>query len=355
MISFAIVGAGWRTDFYLRIAQALPEIFKVVAVVVRNKDKHQDFVDTWHVPAVCSIDELSAYNDIEFVVTSLPWAVNPDVVKQLAEKAIPVLSETPPAPDLAGLNELYKLVEGGAKIQVAEQLNFQPHHAARLEVARSGLLGDIQQAQVSCCHGYHGISIMRALLGKCFESVTISAKEFHSQIINSPGRDGVPEKEALVDSRQVIATFTYDDVLGISDFCDDQYFSFIRGQRFLVRGTRGEIVDDSITYLQDPATPIKLNFHRHDAGHNGNLEGYYHKGIQAGENWYYKNPFPGACFSDEEIAIATALQGMHAYLQGGPEVYSLAEACQDHYLTLLCQESIEAGGEVRSVAQSWST
>ena len=62
---------------------------------------------------------------------------------------MPVLAETPPAPDLKGLIQLSKDLPGNARVQVAEQYPFQPLHAARLALARSGKLGEITQAQIS--------------------------------------------------------------------------------------------------------------------------------------------------------------------------------------------------------------
>ena len=85
----------------------------------------------------------------------------------------------------------------------------------------------------------------------------------------------------------------------------------------------------TVTYLTDFATPIRLNFTRHIAGANGNLEGNYLKGIQVGEQWLYTNPFIPAPMSDEEIAIATCMLHMERFITTGQPFYSLAEAAQD--------------------------
>ena len=44
-----------------------------------------------------------------------------------------------------------------------------------------------------------------------------------------------------------------------------------------------------------------MPFQRHMAGPNGNLEGFYLKGIQLGEQWVYRNPTAPARLSDEKI------------------------------------------------------
>jgi hypothetical protein len=45
---------------------------------------------------------------------------------------------------------------------------------------------------------------------------------------------------------------------------------------------------------------------------------------------------------------------MADYTKGGPDFYSLAEACQDRYLHIKMKEAEESEGEVRTEKQSWS-
>ena len=37
--SFAIVGAGWRAEFYLRIARQLPDWFRTTGVLTNNAER----------------------------------------------------------------------------------------------------------------------------------------------------------------------------------------------------------------------------------------------------------------------------------------------------------------------------
>ena len=41
MINYVIIGGGWRAEFYLRIAKAIPEKFNVSAICVRNPERRQ--------------------------------------------------------------------------------------------------------------------------------------------------------------------------------------------------------------------------------------------------------------------------------------------------------------------------
>ena len=128
---------------------------------------------------------------------------------------------------------------------------------------------------------------MRKLLNIGFEDVTISAHTFVSPLIAGPDRDGPPIQEKIVQSKQVLAYLDFGDKLGVYDFCDDQYRSWIRSLRVLVRGDRGEINNTQVSYLTDFRTPVHLELMRLDAGENGNLEGFYHKGFLAARKWVF--------------------------------------------------------------------
>lgn len=351
---FVLIGAGWRADFYLRVAAALPERFRITGALVRDEAKGKTFEHKWHVPSYGDLESLLKATSPEFAVISTPWAMTPVFINALAKMDIPALAETPPAPDLPGLKKLLPIIKRKAKVQVAEQYLFQPLHVARLELVKSGKLGNISQAQVSVAHGYHGMSIMRAMLGVTFENVSITAKSFTSKLVEGSDRSGPPKKEKRIDSKQVIAHFDFGDKFGVYDFTGDQYFSWIRDSRLLVRGERGELNDTTVRYLKDFKTPVMLELTRRDAGHGGNLEGYFHQGILAGDTWLYRNPFVPARLSDEEIAIATCLEKMAAYAKGGPSFYSLAEAAQDHYLSLMMEEALETGKTIRTRTQGWA-
>lgn len=353
MIRFAVIGTGWRTHFFLRIAAARPDLFELCGIMTRDIARARQWMQPYDVPLVTSLDDLLASKPL-FVVTSVPWGVNPGMLRLLTERGIPALSETPPATSIDEMRDLYGLVRRGARIAVAEQYHLQPDHAARIAFAHSGRLGSITQAQVSVAHGYHGISLMRRLLGIRFENARIHATRFYSPIVKSPDRSGPPAQEEIVRSQQVIATFEFPDKLGVFDFSDDQYFSYIRGKRVLVRGERGEIIDDKAVYLHDHRTPLHVDFKRHTAGEHGNLEGWFLKGIQVGTDWIYQNPLAPAAFADDEIAVGDCLLRMADYADGGEPFYSLAEACQDRYLDILIWQSVESNQPVQSETQPWA-
>lgn len=256
------------------------------------------------------------------------------------------------------LVELHDRTRHGARIQVAEQYPYQPMHAARLALVDSGRLGRVSQAQVSAAHGYHGLALLRRLLNIGYEDVTIRASRFTSPLVAKPRNaalcQNVGDAETIRESRQTLAHLDFGDRLGVYDFTGDQYTSWIRGPRVLVRGDRGEIINDDVKFLADARTPVEFALRRIDAGHDGNLEGYHHKGVIGGETWLYPNAFVPGRLSDEELAVATCLAQMGRYALGGDAFYPVAEAAQDVYLAQLIEQAVETGEAMCSDRQSWA-
>ncbi|MFD0672686.1 Gfo/Idh/MocA family protein [Cohnella sp. GCM10027633] len=353
-VRFGIVGGGWRSEFYLRIAAALPERFEVGGIVVRNADKGAEMQRKWAIPAFRSIKELLAMTDLSFVVVSVPRTAAPYALLELSAAGMPALCETPPAETVEEMAKLFRSIGSQARIQVAEQYPYQPNHAARLAVARSGKLGRITLAEVSAAHDYHGIVLMRRFLGVGFDNASIRGMKFRSPIVEGRGRDGGPFERRITESEQTIAMFDFGDRLGMYDFTGDQYFSWIRSPRMLVRGDSGEIHNSDVRYLQDFRTPVETSLRRVHAGQDGNLEGFHLKTILCGEECVYRNEFAPGRLADDEIAIADCLARMANYSAGGPGFYSLAEASQDHYLGLVMQEAVKSGTTIVTHNQVWA-
>ncbi|NOU96130.1 gfo/Idh/MocA family oxidoreductase [Paenibacillus sp. LMG 31456] len=352
--SFSIIGGGFRSEFYLRIAKELSDQFRISGMVVRDADKGQHFEQQWNLTTYRTVVELLENEQPDFVVVSVDRAICPEYLFALAERGIPALTETPPAGDLEGLLALHELTLSGARIQVAEQYHFQPLHAARLALIESGRLGTVSEAYVSAAHGYHGVNLLRKTLGYGYGEVTIRAMRFESPLMGGPTRSGPPIEETLITTKRDLAWIDFGGKLGVFDFSSDQYRSWIRSNYVSVRGERGEIIDQRANLLLDYATPQHLDFNRINKGEDGNLEGYFLQGIMVGDQWVYRNPFAPYRLFDDEIAVATSLAKMADYAAGGPDFYGLPDASQDHYIGLMIEQAITTGETVKTSIQPWA-
>jgi predicted dehydrogenase len=353
-VSFAITGTGWRSEFYLRIAAALPGRFRVSGVVSRSEDKRRVLSEKWNVGTFSSLDELLSNESPDFAVIAVSKDAAPQVIVDTARKNLPILAETPPANSFEGLLSLWKSVPQETKIQVAEQYHLQPMNAARLSLVRSGVLGTPGHAQISATQNYHALSLMRRYLNIGFEDAVIRAFRTMTPVVEGFGRGGLPEKENIVTRDHTIAVFDFGGKTGVYDFERDQHRSWARSNRILVRGERGEISNHDVRYLRDFRTQVQYDLRRISAGEEENLEGYHLKTVLGGSDRLYENPFAPASLSDDEIAIASCLVKMKEYVAGGAEFYSLAEAMQDQYLSLMMESAVEADKAVKTVRQPWA-
>jgi hypothetical protein len=123
--------------------------------------------------------------------------------------------------------------------------------------------------------------------------------------------------------------------MGVYDFTDNQWWNPLRSKRIVIRGSNGEIIDEMVTRLIDPYTPVESHLVRRQAGLDLNLEGVGLRHISFDGRILYRNEFAGARFSEDDLAVADLLAAMGAWRRGqGPEPYPLAEACQDHLIAL---------------------
>lgn len=351
---FAIVGGGFRSNYFLRIARALPGLFQCSGMVVRDAARALSVRETWGVPAYPDLDALVAAGRPDFVILSVAKDATPALLAELHRARLPVLCETPPAPTLQALLNVWSLVEGGARIQVAEQYPLQPLNAARIAIARSGLVGDVSHAELAATHDYHAVAVLRRLLDIGFEPPRITARDFTAPVMRGPGRGGPPTEPAIDAETQVIAWLDFPGKLGVYDSTAGQPRSWIRADRVLVRGERGELSGDELRYMKDFKTSVRLDLQRIDTGRGNSPESYYHRGYMAGDQWLYENPFAGAPLGDDEIAGATMMQRMADYAAGGPQPYPFAEGAQDQYLALCIAEAVVRGEPLMTTAQPWA-
>lgn len=353
-VSFAVVGGGYRAGYFLKIARELPGRFRVTGVVTRRADTGAVLEHDWGVPTFRSLDALLEAGTPDFVVVSVAKEASVEVIADVVGRGLPVLAETPPAVDVAGLVELHGMVRAGATVQVAEQYHLEPLVRAQIAVARSGRLGRASWASVSLAHDYHGISVLRRLLGITFEDADVSGHEFSSRVRAGPDRRGDPRDERWAPELHTSGRFDFGDQLGTYEFVSDQYRSWLRSPSLLVRGDLGELRDEEVRSLRDFRTPLRQPITRVAAGGSGSHEGLFLRALVLGDTTVYENDFLPARLADDELSVATLLARMGDHVNGGPEVYSLAEACQDQYLQLVLHQAIAARETIRTETQVWA-
>jgi len=353
--SFGVIGSGWRCAFFLRLARAAPDRLRATGVVTRTAERGDEVTAAWGVPTFRTAAEVLETGP-DYVITSVPWAVTPDSVRELVGLGARVLAETPPAPDLEGLRALWADVGESGRVQVAEQYLLMPGHAARLAAVREGLIGEPTSVQVSSTHLYHAVSMMRGLLGVGFTPVTVSARDFTAPLADPLGFGDWRNDATPKPAKTTIATLDFGDGrMGLYDFTDNQWWNPLRFRRIVVRGSAGEIADDRLIRLADPTTPVQSRFEYRRLGIDLNLEGNELAHVSLDGRVLYRFPFPGSRMSEDDVAVADLLVRTGAWARGeGPEPYPLADGLQDHLISVAIGESAATGREVTTARETWA-
>lgn len=353
-LRYGIVGHGWRAGFYLRLARQLPDRFECVGVVTRTAEVGERLEREWGVPTYRRPEDLVAAAGPEVVVTSVPREANPDVVRSLVYLGVAVLSETPPAADADGMRRLWADVGGRELVQVAEQHPYLPAIAALRTLVETGVLGEVTSAQVSWTHDYHAMGLMRFLLGVGFGSARVSGAHTVAPVMEGPDRAGWPAAPEVRDAQHTLGIVEVAGRTAVYDFTDGQWFNPLRRRQVVLRGSLGEVVGTDVRWSAEPGTTVCAPIVRHQSGRDGDLGGHDLQTLSWAGQVLYRNPYPGARLSDEEIAIATSLEMTGRWRRGeGPAPYPLAQACQDHLLSLAVHEAAERGAPVTTCLEPW--
>jgi predicted dehydrogenase len=354
-VRYGIVGHGWRADFYLRLARQAPERFRCVGAVTRTAEVGARLEREWGIPTYRRAADLVAAGAPEVVVASVPRAANPEVVRSLVDLDTAVLSETPPATDARGLRRLWAAVGAGNLVQVAEQHPFLPIVAALRALVARGVLGQVTSAQVSWTHDYHAMALLRSLLDVGAQAARVHAVQTVGALLEGPGRTGWPLVPQVQQAGHTLAIVEVAGRTGVYDFTEGQWFNPWRRRHVILRGSHGEVVGNEVTWSAEDGTPVSAPIVRRHTGLDGNLEGSDLDTLTWAGIVLYRNPFPGARMSDEEIAIATCLERTGLWHRGeGSPPYPLADACQDHLLSLAVHDAARRGGPVTTSVEPWA-
>lgn len=261
-----------------------------------------------------------------------------------------------PRPRREGLRALWDRVGGSGLVAVAEQYLLMPGHFARKAIVDAGMIGVPTFVEVASTHLYHAISMMRGLLGAGFDPVRVDARAFEDPLAHPFSPSGWDAAAEPRPTRTTIAILHFGKGRsGLYQFVDDQWWNPLLSRRILVRGALGEIVDDEVMRLAD-GTVVRSPLSYRRLGVDLDLAGNELDSISFDGRILHRNAWRGCRFSEDDLAVADLLAATGAWARGEAGVpYSLADACQDHLLGLVIEESARTGREVVTEIEAWAT
>lgn len=343
-LTFVVIGSGWRSLFYARIAKKYPQEFEMKYMLCRTQEKADRMAAEHGIPTTISIEECEAVKP-DFVVIAASKASLCQETMKWAKKGFVVLCETPAACTLAELKELWVLTLSGAKIQIAEQYHRYPSMAAGLEVIQRGWLNEPYAVRLSMAHDYHGVSLLRRMLQPVDPSGLhlewIRGQQFIFSVTETDSRYGdITDGRVKESVRNVISMGFCGGKTAFYDFDGIQYHSHIRSRHVNVQGRDGEWNDTLLRYLDKEHQPHVEQLKPLLKGEYSSLETDRLK--EQCSQW---QPYFPMSEEEDEYAIATMMYDMREYIEKGKEVYPMAEALEDAYVFLLMQEAVKKPGE----------
>lgn len=329
-IRFAVIGSGWRSLFYLRIAKALPKLFTIACVKVRNEEKKRAIEQDFNVHVVLSDEEVYTLRP-EFVVVAVDKASLFTVSRQYLEAGIPVLCETPGA---YGEEEVMSALSYNPKVPygIAEQYFLYPEYSALIRLIESGIIGRPCGLYLSVCHDYHAVSLMRRLLLKNSHPRLVCSTAFPETVPGGFSRYSEQPDGNIESSMRRTALYEFETGEHVLyDFSSYEYHSPLRSISYRVEGEKGEILNGRVRWHDEG---LKL----HEAMLERRGEVITLEGMRL-----FENRFPGVELTSDEYAIALLLENFGKTVRGTEKLlYPAREALLDALSvtsTEFCQEA----------------
>ena len=336
MLSYVIVGSGYRSEYYGRIAARYPALFRAI-YLCRSEEKAALMKAHTGVEAVTAVEAAMAFRP-DFVVVAVDRDHVADVAEEWIQRGYPVVTETPVGASVDKLARLWALHrEKGAKIVCCEQYHRYPVLAAGLEAVSRGLIGRPASAYLSLAHDYHGISLIRRMLQAQGETYTLHGRRQTADVRATDSRYGaILDGSTAREERDVVHIDFASGKTAVYDFASVQYRSFIRARHLTVRGDRGEWSDRIVYYADERSEPQRLFLMPEIPAAYRALDTQALRDIR--KTW---QPELFLDTQQDEFAIASILLDMESYLAGGPSPYPLEEALDDAYFWLLLGQAVE--------------
>ena len=349
MLSYAIVGSGYRSVYYARIAAQYPDLFRAM-YLCRSEEKALKMHRLTGLDAAVSPEAVRAFRP-DFIVVAVDRPHVAEVTEEWVRQGYAVVAETPVGASVEQLNRLWSLHrEQGARIVCCEQYHRYPILQAGLSAVDEGLLGEPVSAYLSLAHDYHGFSLIHRMLRTRGEGWTMRGTGVTAPVVQTDSRGGAILDGSTAAEERHILHITFDSgKTAVYDFASVQYRSFIRCRHLTVRGSRGEWSDCLICRVDAEGRPQRQFLMPEIPTAYRVLDNQTLRDRR--KTWQAELFLDTA---QDEFAVASILMDMEAYLAGGPSPYPLEDALEDAYFWLMSDEAAaNSWQEYRAQPMPW--
>ena len=337
MLSYVIVGSGYRAEYFGRIARTWPGLFRAI-FLCRSAEKAEKMRRQTGCEAVLTPEEAMAFGP-DFIVVAVDRGHVAEVTCDWARRGCAVLTETPVGDAWDKLEQLEALGAQGAKIVCCEQYHRYPVLAAGIEAVGAGAIGTPHSAYISLAHDYHAASLLRRALMTGTEAYRMTGLRQVSPAVQTDSRYGAILDGQVADEVRDCVLIEYaSGKRAIYDFAPLQYRSYIRSRHITVRGDRGEWSDTTLYGLDGDNNPTRRALTPELPARYRCLDTQALRDVR--KVW---RPELFLDTVQDEYAIATMLLDTGEYLRGGECPYPLWEAIDDARFWLRLNEAVGTG------------
>lgn len=322
-IKVGIVGSGQRiSEIYLPILNNLPGSYEIVGFTTPSTQSSRRFESKTGIQAFENAAELVNQQQPSFLITAVASQVNDKVLMELLDLKVPIFTETPLAwSTTSGMNILQKASANGVIMGIAEQFPYLPLEQFKQTLIDLGLFGEIYAAYNDfCSYSYHGMAQLRRYLKG-------NPKEARSMDYQF-GRD--PNQTASAQWANIqwqVGSVSFDSnamlFYNYSDYHIESKLCLPQETRLY--GKSGTMAGSNIQFFNQKSGQIETGLAVRNYDENNRLASISATLPGLGLiSW--ENPYVAHSFTDEQIAVATLLEGMsQAILTGCPPLYTAAE------------------------------
>ena len=303
MIKFTLIGTGYRSEFYIRVALNNKDKLNLVGVLARNNEKINYLTNKYNIYTTLNENDLFNLKP-DFIVVCVDKTHILDTSIYYASLGYPILMETPAALNLLDITKFKDAINKGYKIQVAEQYIRYPYISKLIELLDSNIIGDINSLELTYAHEYHAISIARSILKS--KVISLIGKTYINNITRTNDRYNTYTDGLLTQDKETHIAIEYENNKQLFyNFSSSCYRSPIRNKYVHIKGTRGEIINNTIYYLDSNniINTKKIDYLKVD--------------------------------NNDEFVLTDILLSMNDYINNNIEVYPNKFAIEDSYIAYL--------------------
>jgi choline dehydrogenase-like flavoprotein/predicted dehydrogenase len=304
-LRIGFVGAGRRiATLYVPVLRQLRGQFELTGFTALSPSRERRLESNTGISSFRSAAELVEQGRPDLLIAAVPDRENEATVEGLLDFNLPILAETPLAWTVSGTKRIIqKAAANNVILGVAEQFPFRPLDQFRLRLVESGILGDIYTVLNDFqSYSYHGVAQLRRYLnGNPAEvrSIELASNRSHVEGLHATWQTG----SVAFDNGTLLLHNFNAPYRGIpSSVC--------------LYGTKGATHEDEVRLIVGDSGETKAFRAIRTADAAGHLTSVSaDMGASGKVEW--ENPFAAFPFSDEEVAVATLLQGMYRAIREG--------------------------------------